>query len=334
MVKVHLNTTQKSRLRVISKIKCRQLQRLRERLPCKVKASHAFTGDSNDFEVACVEDLRVCLEESMRFGKARIFYENRELSDFDGIEMHVTFIQESVPELAIRYLWKVYARTRTRMDLTTSDEVDIHSALCALSKMDLLPHHVNQVINVAHNFHHGGNDNFPMHLFTYMGMVIGQACVGLRSISEEFEFLIKQLKEGWLVPIWMLEAFAEIYTQQPSILEPYTLLIVKGAFRFVRKHFHRGRKKYLSTYQLLALDELLELEKETQGRREAQAPGYIGIAELVIKLGQFLHTGCYCMSCKSREVMLFGLASNIIGVWDRSKAELYQRMLEDLDYTT
>ena len=42
MVKVHLNTTQKSRLRVISKIKCRQLQRLRERLPCKVKASHAF----------------------------------------------------------------------------------------------------------------------------------------------------------------------------------------------------------------------------------------------------------------------------------------------------
>ena len=42
----------------------------------------------------------------MCFGKARIFYENRELSDFDGIVAHVTFIQESVPVKAIRYLWK------------------------------------------------------------------------------------------------------------------------------------------------------------------------------------------------------------------------------------
>ena len=125
MVKIHLNTTQKSRLCLISKIKCRQLQRLRDRLPCKVKASHAFTGDSIEFEVACVEDLRACLEENMRFGKARIFYESRELSDFDVIETHVTFIQESVPELAIRYLWEVFARTRTRVRLTTTDEVDI-----------------------------------------------------------------------------------------------------------------------------------------------------------------------------------------------------------------
>ena len=65
MVNIHLSTAQKFRLRVISKAKCRQLQRLRERSYCRVKASHAFTGDSKEFEVTCIEDLRVCLEDSI-----------------------------------------------------------------------------------------------------------------------------------------------------------------------------------------------------------------------------------------------------------------------------
>ena len=183
--------------------------------------------------------------------------------------------------------------------------------------MGFLPHHVDNIINVAQVFRHDDYDNCPMHSFTYMGMVIGQACVGLRFLSGGFEFLIKEVKENWLLLIWMLTVFAEIYTQQPSILEPYALLIVKYIFRFVRRHFHRGRKKYLSVFQLLALYELLDLEHDTQGRREAQAPGHIGI--VIMKLGQFLRTGCHCMSCKSREVLLFMMASNMFGVWDRSK---------------
>ena len=65
----------------------------------------------------------------MCFCKARIFNEHRDLSHFDGIETHVTFIQESVPDKAIRYLWKRYACVR--MNLSTDDCIDIHSAICA-----------------------------------------------------------------------------------------------------------------------------------------------------------------------------------------------------------
>ena len=41
------------------------------------------------------------------------------------------------------------------------------------------------------------------------------------------------------VPCWMVKAFAEFHEQQPSILEAYALLIVKGVFRFIREHFGR-----------------------------------------------------------------------------------------------
>ena len=308
MVKVHLSTAQKFRLHVISKVKCRQLQRLRARSSCKVKASHAFTCDSKEFEVTCIEDLRACLEDSMCFGKARIFYENRELSDFDGIETHVTFIQESVPDKAIRYLWKIYARTG--MDLTISDKVDIHSAFCALGNMDLLPHHVNRMIDLANYFGTFLRGYDYRYLLSYMGMVIGHACVGLMLIPEGFEFEIMMLSKHREVPLWMLKAFAELHTQQPNILEPYTLLIVKGAFRFIRKHFGL-RRKYLSTIQLLALDELLNLEKEIQGRKGVQATGYVGIDEHVLKLRRFVDPGCHCTSCKSRAVILSMLMSDM-----------------------
>ena len=316
MVKVCLNCAQKFWLRVMSKVKCRQLQRLRERSYCRVKASHAFTGDSKEFEVTCIEDLRACLEDSMCFGKARIFYENRELSDFDGIEAHVTFIQESVPDKAIRYLWRngvrfvddngvLYVDGRPRVV-----EVAIQSAFCALGKMDLLPHHVNRIILWAQTFDVIVCGHGYRHLLPYMGMVIGRACVGLMSIPEKFEIELMVLSKQREVPLWMLKAFAEVRTQQPSILEPYTLLIVKGTFRFVREHFGR-RRKYLTTIQQLALDELLNLEKEMQQSKGVQATGYVGIDEHVLKLRRFVDPGCHCTSCKSRAAILGMLMSDM-----------------------
>ena len=292
----------------MSKVKCRQLQRLRERSYCRVKASHAFTGESKEFEVTCIEDLRVCLEDSMCFGKARIFYENRELSDFDGIVAHVTFIQESVPDKAIRYLWKNGVRWVDDRPWIT--EVAIHSAFRALGKMDLLPHHVNRIITFADHFDiivHGYDYRY---LISYMGMVIGRACVGLMLIPKRFEFEIMLLSKQHEVPLWMLKAFAEVRTQQPSILEPYTLLIVKGTFRFVREHFGR-RRKYLTTIQQLALDELLNLEKDIQRSKGVQATGCVGIDEHILKLRRFVDSGCHCTTCKSRAAILGMLMSDM-----------------------
>ena len=101
-----------------------------------------------------------------------------------------------------------------------------------------------------------------------------------------------------------------------------------------RKHFHSTRKKFLSTHQLFALDELLNLEKDKERWKRAQTHGGIGIPNLVLKLGQFLHTGCHCSMCKLRDVMLFMMACNIIGVSDRAKAVHYQRTLGDYCYAS
>ena len=54
------------------------------------------------------------------------------------------------------------------------------------------------------------------------------------------------------VPCWMVKAFAEFHEQQPSILEAYALLIVKGVFRFIREHFGR-RRKYCPRFSYLDL---------------------------------------------------------------------------------
>ena len=237
----------------------------------------------------------------MCFGKARIFHNARELSDFDDVQTRVTFIQESVPDKAIRYLWKICARTK--MYISLYDCCDIHSAVDALRNMDLLPHHVDYITNLANDFGVGTNYQFPEHILSHMGTVIGQACVGLRLIPKDFDVFIKTLSRQLEVPCWMVKAFAEIYEQQPSILEPYALLIVKGVFRFIRKHFGR-RRKYLSKIQLLGLDKLLILEKEIQQRQGTQGPAYIGIEEHVRNLRWFLDHGCHCTSCKSRAAML------------------------------
>lgn len=71
----------------------------------------------------------------------------------------------------------------------------------------------------------------------------------------------------------------------------------------------------------------MNLEKDTERWKRVQTHGGIGIPNLVLKLGQFLHTGCHCTMCKSRDVMLFMMACNIIGVSDRAKAVHYQRTL-------
>ena len=67
-------------------------------------------------------------------------------------------------------------------------------------------------------------------------------------------------------PCWMMNAFAEIHERQPSSLEPYALRIVKGVFRFIRKHFGSWRK-YLSKIQLLGLDKMLIWEKDILQRQ-------------------------------------------------------------------
>lgn len=141
------------------------------------------------------------------------------------------------------------------------------------------------------------------YLLSYMGEIIGRASVGLMLLPKRFEFEIMMLSKQREVPLWMLKAFAEVHTQQPNILEPYTLLIVEGTFRFIRKHFG-GRRKYLTTIQQLALDELLNLEKEIQLSKGVPAIGHIGMDEHVLKLRRFLDPGCHCTSCKSHAAIL------------------------------
>ena len=91
MVKFRLGATQKLRLRTALKVNGCRLRQLRARPRRSVIASNAFTGESKQVEVSCVEELRKVIDTDVPFMSLRLFHNNVELFVFDDIEAVLQF---------------------------------------------------------------------------------------------------------------------------------------------------------------------------------------------------------------------------------------------------
>ena len=140
MVKFRLGVAQKLRLRKVLKVNGCRLRQLRARPHRSVIASNAFTGESKQVEISCVEELRKVIDTDVPFVSLRLFHNNVELSDFDDIEAEVTFVRGPNPIKALAYL--------DRMDLTCGciwgdlawskdDTTSVKETILALRKISL-----------------------------------------------------------------------------------------------------------------------------------------------------------------------------------------------------
>ena len=144
MVKLHLTVAQRLRFRKTLKVNGCRLRHLRGRPYCRVTASHAFTGESKQVEVSCVEELRKVIDTNVPFANVRIFHKNVELSDFHDIETEVTFVREPSPSKALAYLTYMDSRLGSccseGCDWSEYDITNVKGTIRALRNMDLLPH--------------------------------------------------------------------------------------------------------------------------------------------------------------------------------------------------
>ena len=181
MVKFRLDATQKLRLRTALKVNGCRLRQLRARPHRSVSASNAFTGESKQVEVSCVEELRKVIDTDVPFVSLRLFHNNVELSDFDDIEAEVTFVREPNPSKALAYLGRMDS-----MDSSTcgcewgeawskNDTTSVKETILALRKMDLLPHHVDDILYFARRWVY--IYGLPSCILSDLGIIIGQACV-------------------------------------------------------------------------------------------------------------------------------------------------------------
>ena len=180
MVNLRLNSFKKLRLKAILKSKWVRLEQLRARQRCCVTVSNAFTNESQQFEVACIEELRACIENNMRFVKARIFYNNRELTDYDDIETHLTFVKEADPKKALVYLNDMDSKIISWYDelpWRPNEVMVVKSTILALRTIDFLPHHVHELILLGNSWTYVRN--IPNEFFSDRGTPISQVCAGL-----------------------------------------------------------------------------------------------------------------------------------------------------------
>ena len=235
MVNLRLNSFKKLRLKAILKSKWVRLEQLRARQRCCVTVSNAFTNESQQFEVACIEELRACIENSMRFVKARIFHNSRELTDYDDIETQLYVVKEADPKQALVYLVGMDSKITSwddELPWRTDEVLVVKSIIMALRMMDLLPHHVYELILLGDSWTHVRN--IPNEFLSDLGTIIGQACVGLmmmpKGMVDEIRYLTVGIHD---IPRWMLAALTEIAAHWPAMLRPYILDIVKGTVVFL-----------------------------------------------------------------------------------------------------
>ena len=232
MVKFRLDATQKLRLRTALKVNGCRLRQLRARPHRSVIASNAFTGESKQVEVSCVEELRKVIDTDVPFVSLRLFHNNVELSDFDDIVAEVTFVREPNPAKALAYLH--------RMDLTCgyqwgdmawskNDTTSVKETILALRKMDLLPHQVDGILFLARQW--VDIDGLPSYIPSDMGIIIGQACVDSKF---EMAFILEQLPlndqidERTFAHEWLVHTLKEIILRRPAIIVPYVTAIIKA----------------------------------------------------------------------------------------------------------
>ena len=237
MVRFRLGATQKLRLCTALK-NGRRLRQLRARPRRSVIASNAFTGESKQVEVSCVEELRKVIDIDIPFVSLRLFHNHVELSGFDDFEAEVTFVREPNPIKALAYLDRMdltcggtWGGGCTWADLAWSkdDTTSVKETILALRKMDLLPHQVHAVFYFAREW-----DNikeFPSCILSDMGMIIGQACVDSKF---EMAFILKQLPQNDQIDgrtsasEWLAHTLKEIISRRPAIIAPYVTAIIKA----------------------------------------------------------------------------------------------------------
>ena len=305
MVNIRLNSVKKLRLKAVLKSKWVRLQQLRARQRCCVTVSNAFTSESLQFEVVCIEELRACIENSMRFVKARIFHNNRELTDYDDIETQLTFVKEADPKKALVYLDGMDSKITSwddELPWRTNEVMVVKTTILALRMMDLLPHHVYELILLGSSWTH--LRNIPNELLSDLGTTIGQACAGLMMMPKSMVRAIQELTLGIHdVPRWMLAALMEIAVQRPAMLRPYVLDIIKGTVLFLNNS--PWYRRDWANHAQIEFDKLMGC---------LQGIEHFGVMEYITILKACLTEACLtdgsgwlcklCSKCKSRLAIL------------------------------
>ena len=298
MVNMRLNSVKKLRLKAVLKSKWVRLQQLRARQRCCVTVSNAFTSESLQFEVVCIEELRACIENSMRFVKARIFNNNRELTDYDDIETQLSFVKEADPKKAIVYLVGMDSKITSgddKMPWRTDELMDVKSTILALRMMDLLPHHVDELIWLGNRW--SKVRNIPNEWVSDLGTAIGQTCAGLMTMPESMVESFGRLRYGQ-DNRWMVAALMEIAAQRPVMLRPYVLDIVKYTVWFLNDNTLYGYRKDWANHTQIEFDKLMGC---------LQGIEHFGVMEYVTILKACLNDGWSCKSssaCKTRLAIL------------------------------
>ena len=298
MVNIRLNSVKKLRLKAVLKSKWVRLQQLRARQRCCVTVSNAFTSESLQFEVVCIEELRACIENSMRFVKARIFHNNRELTDYDDIETQLSFVKEADPKKALVYLVGMDSKITSwddELPWRTNEVMVVKTTILALRMMDLLPHHVYELILLGDSWTHVRN--IPNEFLSDLGTTIGQACAGLTVIPKRMMEAIQRLT-AWFndIPRWTLAALMELAAQRPAMVQPYVLDIVKAIVLFLNNS--PWYRRDWANHTQIEFDKLMGC---------LQGIEHFGEMEYVTILKACLADGWLCKfssSCKSRLAIL------------------------------
>ena len=92
MTRLRLRTNQKLRLQEL--LKAIRLRRLHANTIQVVCVKSAFTGATEQFDVACVKDLRAILRRRFPFTKVRLFADNEDIAESDDIKLGVLVITQ------------------------------------------------------------------------------------------------------------------------------------------------------------------------------------------------------------------------------------------------
>ena len=118
-----------------------------------------------------------------------------------------------------------------KMSWRTDEVMDVKSTILALRMMDLLPHHVDELIWLGNRWTHVRN--ISTDFLSDLGTTIRQACAGLTVIPKRMMEAIQRLTV-WrcLIPRWTVAALMELAAQRPAMVQPYVLDIVKAIVLF------------------------------------------------------------------------------------------------------
>ena len=92
MTRLRLRTNQKLRLQELLKVI--RLPQLHANTIQAVRLKSAFTGATEQFDVACIEDLRAILRRRFLFTKVRLFADNEDIAESDDIKLGVLVITQ------------------------------------------------------------------------------------------------------------------------------------------------------------------------------------------------------------------------------------------------